>query len=886
MDVDENDILYSNTFISKPELNNEVSYESNDEFRKYYKKEKSINEEKKIRESFDKMSIRSLQLNEETDSNSIINSNIFKNNTSSIKSVGDNNFINRKKKEIITYVSIDSRDRNKILYKKPSFFKIFLGKTFYNVKSIKLSSIEFPNTNAVINSTNNNIYWRNMEDVEKDSINAITKNYPVYNVKLRIGSYITSTLQSEITHKLSTVKRLNRLGDHHYFITTLDIDTDIVTFTSLILNQLPNNPINTSVNTSIIQISAPNHGYYDGEYIYLIGASTLAGINSTLLNTKHKIAVINQDTFNIEINVKAGSTLLGGGNTMKSGRIAPFQLLFGTESNTIAQNIGYPLENSSQLINTYIQSITNFYEVIIVTKNAHGFLSTFDYIGQSCLISGSGTSPSINGIKIITRIISNTSFGIKISNKLTLESYNIGQVTFNSSTFDIQSISNNTINTILITTFSNHNYSLNNIGNSIDLYNTKTTPNLNGVTTIYSLFENNSFTIQGLIPLGGESTVTKIGDGGSIPRNDPLTTYTANVTNIILGVSTMSITCPNHKFKIGDTIAIYNLISTPIISNLSLVVFAIPSSNTIVINTQLLSFDNTNILNGTVYIGTGLFTLSFPNHNFNNITSIQNTDGTPSGQLSGNLILIQTLLPHNFTNNQIVRLMQTNSTPSINGSYSITVISSDTFTIPYSYPIINSGSSGIIGLNQEFYLYGVNDISGITSTNINNNLYTVRDILDENTITFYKYNSYAKSIVSGGGNNVFISSLLHGFNGEQTNTKIDLLNRSINLQGENYAFLCCPQLSSMLNTGNVKNTFARISLDQSPGNMVFSYLSNPKVFDTTPLDQLNDLEFSIVNYDGTLYEFNDLDYSFSLEIVEVIDIVDNFNLSSKRGIVD
>jgi hypothetical protein len=68
--------------------------------------------------------------------------------------------------------------------------------------------------------------------------------------------------------------------------------------------------------------------------------------------------------------------------------------------------------------------------------------------------------------------------------------------------------------------------------------------------------------------------------------------------------------------------------------------------------------------------------------------------------------------------------------------------------------------------------------------------------------------------------------------------------------------------------------------------MVFSYLSNPKIFDTVPLSQLNDLEFSILNYDGTEYEFNDLDYSFTLEITEVVDVTDNFQLSSKRGIVD
>jgi hypothetical protein len=81
----------------------------------------------------------------------------------------------------------------------------------------------------------------------------------------------------------------------------------------------------------------------------------------------------------------------------------------------------------------------------------------------------------------------------------------------------------------------------------------------------------------------------------------------------------------------------------------------------------------------------------------------------------------------------------------------------------------------------------------------------------------------------------------------------------------------------------VRNVFARITLDQSPGSMVFSFLSNPKTFDTVPFNQLSELEFSIVNWDNTLYEFSDLDYSFTLEITEEIDITDGFNLSSRRG---
>jgi hypothetical protein len=888
MDIDENDLLYSNVFIPKPELNTEISNESNEEFKKFYKQEESLNKERKLKDTLDRMSIRSVYLNEDTDANSILNNNRFNNDSTSITSLNKNKLTEntRRIKEIVTYISIDSRDRDKLVYKNASKFKIFLGKTFYNVKSIKLASVEFPNTNAVINSNNNQIYWRNLEDITSDTINAITETYPIYDVSLRIGSYISGSLQTEITNKLATIKRKDGNSDYHYFIVSLDIDTDIVTFTSLILTQLPNNPIQTSSNSTVLRINAPNHGYVNNEFIYLVGAKTLAGIQSTTINAKHKIVVIDSNTFDIEINVKGGETLLGGGNTVKSGRIAPFQLLFGEYPKTVAQNLGFPLENSSELINTYIKSITNFYQAIITTKTPHLFLSNFNYLGQTCNISGSGTSPIIDGSKIITRIISTTSFAIQMSNTLDLTSFNSGQITFNGTTFDIQSINNNNSNTILIETFTEHNYSLDDINKNIILYNTTTTPTIDGDHAIYQIFNSNTFVIPGDIPSGGEIiNSVNPGDSGSIPRNNPLTTHTIKITNAIIG-PTLFLTCPNHKLQVGDTFMIYNLITSPPIANSIVTVFSIPTPNTIVINTPINSIDMTNINSEIAYIGTGLFSVSFPNHGFNNIVSIQNTSGYPAGQTVGNLLILQTQLPHNFTNGDLVRLNNTNSTPIIDDSYTVSVINSDTFTIPYSFPIISPGTSGLIGFNQNFYLYGSTNVGGILSSNINNTSYTVRDIIDTHNFTFYKQNDPAHTAENGGGNSLYISSLLHGFNGQQTNTKNNLLNRSINLEGENYSFLCCPQLSTMLNTGNVKDVFARITLDQSPGSVVFSYMSNPKTFDTTPLNRLEDLEFSVLNYDGSFYEFNDLDYSFTLEITEVIDITDHFNISSKRGIVD
>jgi hypothetical protein len=897
MDPDENDLLYTNTYVPTPELEAEISSQKSNEFRRYYEREKSINEERRLRDSIERMSIRSINLTEETDENNLINTNIFSKKPSSINTTNttnttnaintnNNTNTNRKTREVITYVSIDSRDRDKVIYAKPSNFKIFLGRSFYNVKSIKLASMEFPNTNAVINNKNHNIYWANKEDIELNKINAITNTYPEYSVQLRIGSYISTSLQNEMTSKLATIKRKDRTGDYHYFIVTLDIDTDIVTFTSLILKQLSNNSIQTSENTSIVQVNLTDHGYLNGERVYLQGAKTLAGIPSTTLNTSHKITKINDDIFQFEINIKAAETLQGGGNTVKTGRIAPFKFLFGEKSSTIAQNIGFPLENSSDLIKTYIKSIANLYQATIVTKTPHGINNS--NLGSICVISGSGTTPSVNGNRRITQIVSTVSFRILLDDTLLIESLDSGQITFSGKTFDISSITNSELNTVLVSTFGNHNYTINDIGKTVTMYDTTTTPNLDETYTIFNVFDSSSFVIPGSIPEGGSSppggSIRDPGLDGYIPRNNPLTTHTVPITGVTLGLSTTTFTCPNHELQVGDSIHFSNFISVPKLFTHK--ILAIPNSNTIVIDTPISSFIQDDIDLNRAYINTGLTTVSFPYHGFNKIISIQNTSGFPTGQTYGNLILVQTQLSHNYSSSDMVRLANTNCSPDIDGGYNVTVTSSDTFTIPYSFPITSSGNSGITNFHQDFYLYGVNRVGEVNPNDINSRSFTVRDIIDENTFTFYNENGLASKLETGGGNNVYISSLLHGFNGEQTNTKNTLLNRSINLQGENYSFLCCPQLATMMNTGNVKNVFARVTLDQSPGSMVFSYLSNPKIFDTVPLNQLNELEFSMLNYDGSDYEFNDLDYSFTLQITEIVDVTEGFQISSRRGIVD
>jgi hypothetical protein len=875
MDGDENDLLSTNKYIHEPDVDSDIKDDGSD-FKSFYKQEFAKMKESSLRESLERMSLKSANYDEETDANSIMNTNKFVTDKSEGSAEGQ-----RYQREVVTYVSIDSRDRDKIMFPKPSHFKIFLGKTFYNVKSIRLAKLEFPNTDAVINSSNNKIYWRNVEDIEEDIIDTITQTYPVYSSELMIGTYISTSLQNEISKTMSQNKRKNKIGpDFHYFTVDLDVDTDIVTFTSLILSSLNVDPISVLKGSGVVTVDTSTpHGFRSGDIVYMVGAKVLGAIPSSVLNGPHVVSIIGSHPtstqFQYEVNLKSAETAFGGGNAVSVGTPAPFQFLFGENERTIAPNLGFPLENSSDRINTFIKTIEKLFLARVETKSPHGFDNS--NVNSVCLLIGTGTTPNLDGNRVIYKIIDAQTFLISINSEITSIG-NSGSVTVNGKTTAIQSITNNIIDTVLIETFSDHNYTNDDTGLSITFYDTNTTPDLNTTHRIYGVLSSTRFFIQATLMIGGGSSVSVEGNGGSIPRFNPLRTQTIRLTNLTPGPFT-TFQCDGHNLQVGQKIRFYNIKTFPSITDKNNGIHevnAIPDSNHFTVDFATNNFDLQSLTNA--YVGTNVVTMSFPNHGFNKLINITNgTTGT---------VEIQTLLPHKLVNGDTVRIMQTNSVPVIDdGGYVVTVTDSDTFTIQFGSMLTSNGDSGILGMSNDFVLYGATSLGGVNQQNINGKQFRVQEIIDENTFTF-EVNGYASSEESGGGSNLYISSLLHGFNGVQQNTKNSLLNRSINLEGENYAFLCCPQLATMLNTGRVKDIFARITLDQSPGNMVFNFLTNPKEFDTVPLGLLSELEFSVRYYNNNFYEFNDLDFSFVLEITEIIDTNENFGFSSKRGVTN
>lgn len=116
--------------------------------------------------------------------------------------------------------------------------------------------------------------------------------------------------------------------------------------------------------------------------------------------------------------------------------------------------------------------------------------------------------------------------------------------------------------------------------------------------------------------------------------------------------------------------------------------------------------------------------------------------------------------------------------------------------------------------------------------------------------------------------------------------EVRTLNKGISLSGENYIMLVSPQINSMETTNNnIPEAFYKIQLSSSPGSVIFnSFIGNPKVFYDTPLTYLDELEWFFRQYDGQLFEFNDSDHSFTIEIVETIQKIEGQGESSKIGV--
>lgn len=409
------------------------------------------------------------------------------------------------------------------------------------------------------------------------------------------------------------------------------------------------------------------------------------------------------------------------------------------------------------------------------------------------------------------------------------------------------------------------------------------------------------------------------------------------ITNIIVGATTMDpgiVVSPGHGLVVGQVIYIIETNVIPAING-SHRVTAILDADRFQISCR------DTVYNSMVFYDklsdTGYWIYSPVLSNYGDIREIL---------ISGDGKIV-TWEPHRLVVGEMINISSTATIPDINGPQVVTAVINP-YTFAIGKPIINFDMkpSGMIANTEEpvFGNYGsnrlvftfrnhtlvtgdyimitdCNAVGGIPATSINVNYGNKR----QNEIELSEYvtrkrvivldvdhfqiitDTYATFLEQGGGVNTCITADTNpksicanpdllmtqtinflGFRSIQENTDCNgNLNRVVSLDGEQYVFMTCPQLNNIRNTGAVNNIFAKILLSDPPGTQIFNtFVSVKKEFDENAFPSLSALEFTFYDHDGKLYNFNNVNHSFTLLFYEYGDRLKNAFESSYRGKFD
>ena len=175
-----------------------------------------------------------------------------------------NNLINdlkkvRYRKNVRSYINIDSRQRDIIKYPNPAKYNIFLNKEFKYLQSIELASIEFNDAPTPINNRNNCFIWitnyTGLEDVEpgtKVEYHSIIPSsyYTLENFVQTIKTISVNTVQHNLPGNILNGKFPN-------FDININPFNRSIHFIQRIENYIINS-IKTTANSNIIEIRINN----------------------------------------------------------------------------------------------------------------------------------------------------------------------------------------------------------------------------------------------------------------------------------------------------------------------------------------------------------------------------------------------------------------------------------------------------------------------------------------------------------------------------------------------------------------------------------------------------------------------------------------------------
>ena len=775
--------------------------------------------------------------------------------------------------------------------------------------------------------------------------------YPIYSVNIKPGNYTAQTLADQIAFDTGLVKRRNGKGQFHFFEVKVNFDTDVLFLDSVTTTQLPSNSISTLAGSNIITVNQKGHGFKSGERVKMIGVKNVAGISSSILNGDFFVNVLDFNTFTYEVVTRASETKSGGGNTIKSGKNAPFRILFDSQNTKIQFNTGFPDEDSSEkmgdLPNGIATTTLKLSNAVIIGENVrftttqpHGLIkvSIFDIVNIS-----TGLDPVITTLnphlidipRIVTirdtnsiPVIKGTYLAVPEGlNKIRISGLkidtpgNTGQVIYGNDKvkiFDLQTVPSITLDPV---------YFVENITSATefdvrfaasDIFLESLSKARIGTSKLTITHPDHGFNqlvfinqysfgimLKTLLPLNLKG---KRSSGVSIVDGPP-------------GTNTVDVILPFHSLVTSDRITILDSTTDPVVNGTY--VIQVIDAGTIRIN-----YVHSSFVNGSGTILTGDYIVISETNSLPKINGrfhVSNTSfitNITTGVFTVDITIADAYVS-GWAVNDSITLSDTNCDPPLNGTFTInSIINSNTFRVALAdfditsagnfgvvvnkssfiivtdVSLINPGSfpAGLIGRDNSVSIYRAapdvprgDNIGGIPLYAINKSKRKIEGLIDPNTYILKSAEEYSLKTIQG-GSGAAISSQKHGLRSIQANTTDGTIDgklfRSISLEGENYIYLVLDIYGydcSVVSTQRVSNAFAKIILDQSPGNLCFnSFISEPKIFDS-PISKVDNVRLRFVDSRGFTFNFNNINYSLSLKITELIDVQRGSNINSRSG---
>lgn len=280
-------------------------------------------------------------------------------------------------------------------YPNPNKYFINLGKIYQNVVKARLVSIEFPNSETIINESNNKIYWNNIDDGET-----------LYQIEVPIGNYTPQELEKVLEDLFFNTPRVNTGEDvgsiyteNHLVKVSINQKTDEVQFSIFkefnlvqpFISIIPDISLDPNTNNNLpgtryeLVILQNGHNLQVGDDILITGAISTFGIPADVINGEHKVfSVIDFNTYSIQLpplnlsNVRFDTR---GGEAVNVFTPDKFRLRFDFQD-TMGDLLGFRNAGEETSITSFKHTISNkdpyefdisrniFGEEIVIENNA------------------------------------------------------------------------------------------------------------------------------------------------------------------------------------------------------------------------------------------------------------------------------------------------------------------------------------------------------------------------------------------------------------------------------------------------------------------------------------------------------------------------------------